>query len=222
MPYKSVRAPTIAPLKAPPRGRPSPERVLELEQAIIATASSLMLQYGYDNTSLEAVAKGAGVTKRTIYSRFGSKEDLLQAVLLNVAKPTLHPLPALDAAAPLQVNLMHIARSVNSSLLRDDMQRWLLFTVVELAQRPKLISFVHELVQKYVRFIERLFRTLLESQPVKVKDIPTAARFFAKLISEPARNMALFAIPVGSEVEQEEYLRAAVEMFTSGLVDSGE
>ncbi len=177
-----------------------------------------MLEHGYDGTTVDAVANAAGVTKRTIYSRIGSKEELLQAVLVNAATPALQPLPMLDPGQDLSTNLMLMGRSINSSLLKPEMQRWLRFAVTELALRPELMGYVHALIEEYVVFVEKLLRFLLLHQPSHVQDMPSAARFFATLVAEPARNLAIFAIPLGTEMEQECYLQSAVDMFIGGCI----
>jgi AcrR family transcriptional regulator len=48
---------------------------------IIAGARAFFFALGYDGTRLERLAEKLGITKKTIYNHFGSKEDLLFAVL---------------------------------------------------------------------------------------------------------------------------------------------
>ncbi len=57
----------------PARGRP---RDVEKNSAIIDAASRLFLENGFDGTSMDEVAKRAGVSKQTVYSHFSSKEQL--------------------------------------------------------------------------------------------------------------------------------------------------
>lgn len=54
--------------------------------AFIAAAEALFLQKGFENTSIDEVAKEAGLTKRTLYQYFNSKEDLFFAIALIGAK----------------------------------------------------------------------------------------------------------------------------------------
>lgn len=54
--------------------------------AIMDAAEKLFLQKGFDNTSIDDVAKAAGLTKRTLYQYFISKEDLFYAVALKAAQ----------------------------------------------------------------------------------------------------------------------------------------
>jgi AcrR family transcriptional regulator len=50
-------------------------------QAIVNTAFVLFRRHGYARVSLEEVARGACVTKKTIYYHFASKDALIEAVL---------------------------------------------------------------------------------------------------------------------------------------------
>ena len=50
-------------------------------EAIAAAALRLFLRDGYERTSVDAIAAEAGVSKRTIYNRYGDKEKLFLSVL---------------------------------------------------------------------------------------------------------------------------------------------
>jgi TetR/AcrR family transcriptional regulator, mexJK operon transcriptional repressor len=50
-------------------------------EAIAQAALRLFLRDGYERTSVDAIAAEAGVSKRTIYNRYGDKEKLFRSVL---------------------------------------------------------------------------------------------------------------------------------------------
>ena len=54
--------------------------------SLMDSAEKLFVQNGFENTSIDEVAKEAGLTKRTLYQYFESKEDLFYAVVLKGAK----------------------------------------------------------------------------------------------------------------------------------------
>lgn len=60
------------------RGRPRDPAV---DDAILDAAMDLFRANGFADTSIDAVAKRAGVTRVTVYRRFASKEELLAAAL---------------------------------------------------------------------------------------------------------------------------------------------
>src|SRR5256886_17247022 len=48
---------------------------------VLDAAFELFLEHGFDGTSMEAVARAAGVTKPVVYDCFPSKEELFTALL---------------------------------------------------------------------------------------------------------------------------------------------
>ena len=48
------------------------------EEQIIESARFFFNKYGYKRVSMDEIAKSAGVTKKTVYSYFSSKEELLK------------------------------------------------------------------------------------------------------------------------------------------------
>lgn len=48
-------------------------------KAILDAAVRLFTRYGYENTSIEQLAKGAGIGKGTVYTYFKTKSDILKA-----------------------------------------------------------------------------------------------------------------------------------------------
>ena len=59
-------------------GRPKSE---EKRAAILLAAGNEFLNSGYEGTSIDRIADGAGVSKATVYSHFDGKEQLFEAVI---------------------------------------------------------------------------------------------------------------------------------------------
>ncbi len=64
-----------------PRPRTPDGELTPAAKRILATASGLFYQQGINAIGVEAVAEVAGVTKKTLYDRFGSKDQLIVAYL---------------------------------------------------------------------------------------------------------------------------------------------
>jgi len=77
-PRKSPLAPPKNNPAKPTRGRPKDEAK---HAAIVATARTLFLQYGFDAVSMDTIAEGAAVSKITIYSHFENKLALFRAMV---------------------------------------------------------------------------------------------------------------------------------------------
>lgn len=61
-------------------GRP---KSVEKQQQILSSASDLFIEKGYSATSMDMVAKHAGVSKQTVYSHYKNKDVLFTAVIDN-------------------------------------------------------------------------------------------------------------------------------------------
>ena len=58
--------------RAPPRGR------VDKRRAILDAAAEVFGTQGYERASIDAIAAASGVSKPTIYSHFGTKEQLFR------------------------------------------------------------------------------------------------------------------------------------------------
>src|SRR5690349_14651504 len=66
---------------APKRGRPCRADEGTHRAKILAAAEKLFLAQGFGAVSMDAVAKEAGASKKTIYGLFDTKEDLFEAIM---------------------------------------------------------------------------------------------------------------------------------------------
>lgn len=62
---------------------PGPGRPKDMEKhaAILTAAKTLFGEHGYSGTSMDAVARKASVSKLTVYSHFGDKDNLFRAAV---------------------------------------------------------------------------------------------------------------------------------------------
>ena len=87
-----------APDSPRPRGRP---RDPALHRRILEAANEQFLAHGLEDTSLERIAQAAGTSRVTIYSYFGSKEALFNAIVFEpVREQVVVGMEALDPAQP--------------------------------------------------------------------------------------------------------------------------
>ncbi len=66
------------PLRPQGPGRP---KDMEKRAAILAAAKSLFVRNAFAGTSMDAIAAEAGVSKLTVYSHFGDKDNLFREVI---------------------------------------------------------------------------------------------------------------------------------------------
>ncbi|MFC9949327.1 TetR/AcrR family transcriptional regulator, partial [Streptomyces prasinus] len=87
-------------------GPPVPQRLL-------AAATRLFAEQGYDRTSVQEIVEAAGVTKGALYHYFGSKDDLLHEVYARVLRVQQERLDAYaNADEPIEARLRGAAADV--------------------------------------------------------------------------------------------------------------
>lgn len=76
----------------------------------MAAAVELFARNGFDGTSVDDIAAAAGVSKQTVYSHFGSKENLFGLAVSAKCKTSGIDPEAIDPEAPPEVMLPELAR----------------------------------------------------------------------------------------------------------------
>ena len=96
--------------KAPSAGRPRDPRI---DAAILRATADLLVQIGYSNLTMAAVAKRAGTTKTALYRRWSSKAELVHEAAFP-ATPTALETPEGSIAADIHA-MIAAARDVFTS-----------------------------------------------------------------------------------------------------------
>lgn len=100
----------------------------EREQRILDAASQLIERLGYDKTTVDDIAREAGISKGAIYLHFRSKEDLFEALILRESHITLEDMLArldADPEAGTIFSIYHhaLVAGMNRPLLRAVLSR---------------------------------------------------------------------------------------------------
>jgi AcrR family transcriptional regulator len=132
--------PPAAPSRKRARGRPSPQQAHDLREAFLAAALESFLANGYAGTSIEAIAREAGVAKITIYRQFDNKEALFREVAHRAVS---------DARATMQATVVQRGNSDERQVLLDLIERLYLS-----ASEPKTLALMRLVIAEATRFPE--------------------------------------------------------------------
>ena len=127
----TTTGPHAAP-SAPGRGRP---RHPDTDRAILSATIRLLIEGGYGNLTIEAVASAAGVAKTTIYRRYPTKRELAIAAL-QVELPFPNPPMDLDARSALRL----VVEAVLRGMVETGAIRILGSLLVEDVREPDLLA----------------------------------------------------------------------------------
>jgi AcrR family transcriptional regulator len=120
-----------SPDSPPPAPR---ERAASTRSRLLEATYELLLEHGYHGTTVQAVARRAGLTTGAIYGKFENKQQLAAAAVLERAQnlgPAIPPAPvATDTASLAEVLAEHLAAparpehrlltEVTGAVMRDD------------------------------------------------------------------------------------------------------
>lgn len=81
-----------------PRGRPADTRSGKFQTSLLNSAESLFSEHGYAATSVRSVADRAGVNPALVHYYFGTKHDLLMAVIDRALQPMADGISAIRAS----------------------------------------------------------------------------------------------------------------------------
>lgn len=120
-------------------------------ERIVRAARPLFLRRGFDGTSTDALAEAAGVSKRTLYRRYPTKDELLAAVMREMTVDRLSVAPELSLPPHAELGAL---RRVLTSFVRLAIARamdpeyidLLRLAIGESGRRPQLASLVRQVV----------------------------------------------------------------------------
>ncbi len=148
-------------------------------EAILKGAMQEFLAHGYAATSMDRVAKAAKVSKATVYSHFGDKESLFNAVIKDLAQDKFQTVMGLQQPQSLEqepkIVLSAIAtRMLNNAKSDRNFQDFIRIIIGESGRFP-------ELAQAYVRnlakpAIETLTQYLKSHPELKLEDPEATVR----------------------------------------------
>jgi AcrR family transcriptional regulator len=75
-------------------GRPRAQPLEEQRRQVLESARTVFAQHGYHGATIEAVARGSGTPRPTVYELFGSKDELFAAVVDDSAERVVARLSA--------------------------------------------------------------------------------------------------------------------------------
>lgn len=162
-------------LGRPPRGSEG-----EATLRILAAARPVFLSEGYEAASIDAIAGSAGISKKTIYARFSSKEDLFEAVIVRFIEENV---PSVERAAaqdgPVAERLHRIALALLEVALAGDAIAVRRVIVAEAARFPEFARLLHDFgVARVAPLIERCLEDGIASGEIAVDDVTHAREMF--------------------------------------------
>lgn len=201
-------------------GRPSRAVSQQISAKLVKAGAQLFLSHGYEKTTMDAVAAKAGMSKRTLYTRFPGKADLFEAVVNDVLSRTVRALGEEHTfEGSLQDNLVAFAENLLKSALVPDVIAVERVVTGEAKQFPELAARLHQRFADYI--VDLLSELIAHFEPKQTRPQAAVRRdaelFLAMVVLPPIRRAVLFQSKPGLHEEDRLAIRRAAEIFAKGV-----
>jgi len=210
------------PAKAPGRGRgrPSRETSERRNQELLERALDLFLENGFEATTIEAISNAIGMSRRTIYDRYGDKETLFRAALQLAIDQWIVPVAQLRDAEceDLEETLHRIARLWVANITKPSGMRLVRIANSEVFHRPDVALYLLDrTTHETVGYLIDLFNRRLRPE-IAARDAERAAIAFMLLVVQGAAQLTTWGKMVGWDFEAQ--ISYQIRLFLHGAIAS--
>jgi TetR/AcrR family transcriptional repressor of mexJK operon len=200
-----------------PGGRPTREEAERRHRELLAATKRLLLERGWEATSIEEIARQAGVAKRFIYARYPDKPALFFAAVAQFRDEQIGALGALAAPpADVEEGLLSLARQIFAVAMREDTLAIVRLFMTEAPRMPDFAKlFAKSFPHRGLAGITGFLSTYAERGDLTLPDPEIAAEQFAMLVIGVPQRFAMLGHRDPPEKEARR-LEAAVRLFLDG------
>lgn len=174
------------------RGRP---RDPETDSKIVRAAADLLLQRGFDKTTVDEVAARAGVGKATVYRRWPSKDDLAVAAMESLFSVEFPEADTGSIEGDLTASYEAVIAFVNS----DTGAAFLRTSVMEATRDERIGALYRQSTERREQQARRTFQRAIERGEVRADaSIDAAVQWLGGVIT--MRTVTGQAMPTPGEV----------------------
>lgn len=199
------------------RGRPTQGEAKQLDLRVREAAVKTFLEYGYGGASMEAIAREAGITRKSLYARYSDKRaifvDVIPWALARVADDGATEFAATE---DLEADLIAFGRMAIRQVVSAEEVRLKRIALNEVGGFPEF-TVASESLMWAAR--QRACTDLLAHHKsrggIVIDDVELAAEHFLALVESLPSRLADFAI-FRSKEHEERHLVHAVRLFMHG------
>jgi len=161
----------------------SNENATNKQQQILDVASTYFQTFGYDGSSISAMARDSGISKESIYRYFKSKKALFMAVIdqeLAQYKKKITHLMDDSISVNLRQSLVNIAETLLSLVMNDHQQAVRRLVFNEVRRSPEIGRYYHEIGPTLAyENLEKFFSSVRDDTEFSPRDL---SRYFMALV----------------------------------------
>ncbi len=185
---------------------------------LTAAAMNEFAEHGYDATSVEAVARRAGVSKGLMYLYFRTKEELFKAVVRSFVAPRVDRLTRAidDADAGFEAFLRGPFLDTARELPRSKARHLVRLMIAEGHKHPDLTRWYWEnVVSKALAAMRRRIRRSVDSGELA----PSALERFPQLVISPVMLSVVWMLVMQrhEELDTDAFIEAHVDLLLAAV-----
>lgn len=189
-------------------------------QALLEAAEAVFLRQGYAAANMDEVARGAGMSKRTLYQHFASKAELFEAVVAASVAPLCidtalvedEPDIARALTGMLEVFARHFLAARQCDLFR--------LIIAETRRSPEMADAFHRAMTGHcARSLETRIASEIRQGRLQVQDAADAADMLYGMVMGPLHIKVLLGLrEPPTEAEITRGIARAVRIFLHGML----
>lgn len=189
-------------------------------KAYVDAARDLFLQHGYSGATMSEISRVVGGSKTTLWTYFGSKEELFEAVLDVELEKNIQAF-AIDASLekPLEAALMEFGCNLLASLYAREFLSLHRIVIGEAERFPYIAKIFHErAAARHLSRLQQYLEVQADRWPDEKWDCRRLAEDFVAACQLGCGQMALLGlVPPLDARQRETSVRRAVQIFSMAV-----
>jgi AcrR family transcriptional regulator len=189
----------------------------ETAQRVIQAAARVFSQQGYAGATTRAIAAEAGVNEVTLFRHFGSKKNLMMAV---INQRSMMPGARTTLAGQLTGDYRQDLLRIGTHFLASTAERRneILMTLFEAQRLPEIRDIIAQVPLQRQEVLGQYLRQQIERGVVRDIDPDLAAQAFLGMLFAYATSYLMLAGPDGTEIPLETVAALFVDIFVEGTI----
>lgn len=181
------------------------------KNAIVEAAAQLFLDKGYGNVSMDEIAAQAGVSKRTVYNHFPSKEILFSEIVRFTWSMYDIPVMLYHEGSDIRQDLIHFSHKFLVMLRSERFTKLLRLVMGESGRFPELTALYSE---SGIRSLVKTLTDYLVSTEKPIEDVPLAAMHYLGMVKEALFWPVMLGIVAQPTAQRDdEVIEKSTDMF---------
>lgn len=200
------------------RGRPTQDETKQLDVRVREAAVRTFLEHGYGGASMDAIARAAGITRKSLYARYSDKRAIfIEVIPWALARVAQDGSADFVATEDLEADLIAFGGLAIRQVVSADEVRLKRIAMNEAGQFPEFTVAADSLMwAARQRACTALLRHHEDLGSITVDDVELAAEHFLALVESLPARLADFGI-LRSPEHEDRHLISAVGLFIRGV-----